>query len=266
MTKFIVEFNSKGGVGKTITATTLGHKLALEGNNTLIVDLDTQGQVATSLGHESTPGIYNWLVKAKPLDSNIINTRSNLYILPGNQTTELTDRHFTNMAEMEIEATGSDKSKFVLAVEMMQERISDLISDDYDCVLFDCPPRRSSIVEAVLGMADIVVIPTSMSSKDIAGTFTAVALTRKLNPEARIIISPNRVNLRSTYDSAAMIQLREDAGDVEISIPIPTSELIKPVEDSGKTVWEWDRTVSNTLARVKIGYCELFSLVKSAEK
>ena len=40
--------NSKGGVGKTTTTTTLGHALALRGKRTLIVDFDPQGQCAKS--------------------------------------------------------------------------------------------------------------------------------------------------------------------------------------------------------------------------
>ncbi|MGD8856812.1 MAG: AAA family ATPase, partial [Chloroflexota bacterium] len=51
--KIYAVVNRKGGVGKTTTAVTLGHGLAkkLEGQgHVLIVDLDPQGNVATSLG------------------------------------------------------------------------------------------------------------------------------------------------------------------------------------------------------------------------
>ena len=48
--------NQKGGVGKTTTAVTLAHGLALAGQRTLLVDLDPQGHVAFALGMDGNLG------------------------------------------------------------------------------------------------------------------------------------------------------------------------------------------------------------------
>ncbi|OGO28630.1 MAG: hypothetical protein A2Z16_03170 [Chloroflexi bacterium RBG_16_54_18] len=50
MTTIIAILNQKGGVGKTTTAVTLASGLSRAGYHVLLVDLDTQGNVADSLG------------------------------------------------------------------------------------------------------------------------------------------------------------------------------------------------------------------------
>jgi len=53
--------NQKGGVGKTTTAVTLAHGMALWGLRVLLVDLDPQGNVADALGLEKSDGVSQML-------------------------------------------------------------------------------------------------------------------------------------------------------------------------------------------------------------
>ena len=64
MAKIIAVASQKGGVGKTTTVVNLAHGLALKGKAVVIVDLDSQGQVAVSLGLDQDSGIFSALVGA----------------------------------------------------------------------------------------------------------------------------------------------------------------------------------------------------------
>ena len=63
--------NQKGGVGKTTTAVTLAHGLAMTGQKTLLVEFDTQGHVAFALGVDKAPGLYRLIAEEEPI-SNVI--------------------------------------------------------------------------------------------------------------------------------------------------------------------------------------------------
>ena len=52
MAKITAICNQKGGVGKTLTAVSLGVGLARMGQKVLLVDVDAQGSLTASLGYQ----------------------------------------------------------------------------------------------------------------------------------------------------------------------------------------------------------------------
>ena len=50
MSQTIALINLKGGVGKTVSSINIAYALAHLGHRTLIIDTDSQGNIATSLG------------------------------------------------------------------------------------------------------------------------------------------------------------------------------------------------------------------------
>ena len=82
--KKIIFLNQKGGVGKTTTAVNVGSALACEGYRVLLVDLDSQGNLSSSVSADtSKPGIYE--VLAGEADVSAIQTTpvEGLYCLSG---------------------------------------------------------------------------------------------------------------------------------------------------------------------------------------
>ncbi len=52
MTRVLAVANQKGGVAKTTTVASLGAAMAEQGRRVLLVDLDPQGSLTFSLGHD----------------------------------------------------------------------------------------------------------------------------------------------------------------------------------------------------------------------
>ena len=74
---------SKGGVGKSSTAVSISHGLALAGKKVLLVDTDEQGQDAFLLGLSPKNGLANVLNGEISAEDGILQARENLWILAG---------------------------------------------------------------------------------------------------------------------------------------------------------------------------------------
>ena len=75
--------NAKGGVAKTTCCVNIGAGLALEGYRTLLVDLDSQGQVTKSLGVQAGEGLAELLQGDAGLGDVQIEARENLFVIAG---------------------------------------------------------------------------------------------------------------------------------------------------------------------------------------
>ena len=153
-TKIVTIANQKGGVGKTTTVINLGHGLAQMGKNVLVVDLDPQGQCATSLGMKPEEGAYYLLTMGvKPQETQFIkqyvrNTgRENLWLIPGDQT--------TNAAQTVINARE-------YPVSWIRDTLARFTGNGHlDYIILDTAPSVGGIQERALWAADLAVIPSS---------------------------------------------------------------------------------------------------------
>lgn len=145
-TKIISFANHKGGVGKTTTTASMGSILASKGYKVLLVDLDAQANLTSSLlKREISSTIYDGL-KTQSTDSLIIyKVREDvpLYMIPAD----------LNLAQADLEMAGK------MAREHILSELLEPYKGQYDYILIDCPPSLGVLTLNALTASDHVIIP-----------------------------------------------------------------------------------------------------------
>lgn len=216
--------NQKGGVGKTTTAVTLAHGLALQGLRVLLVDLDAQGNCADSLGVEKTAGIYKFLVMEDP--NCLTNARENLTLISGNKTSVKAKKIIS----------GESFSEFVLRKHLEQ-------MNGYDVAILDTAPGADILQINALVAADYFLIPVSLShlatvgAVDILGT---VASLKKVDAfQGRWLGILPTLWERTTKESQKQLVEMVQHFKHQIWPPIPIDVKAREAPSHGKTLWEY---------------------------
>lgn len=148
MGKIISFANQKGGVGKTTSAVNIAASLGILGFNTLLIDLDPQGNATSGIG-VAKKGLKNTIkdVLLGNMDARdtIIQTDfEKLSLIPS----------CMNLAGTEFDLFHEDR----MAWAMMKKTLAPL-KDEYDYILVDCPPSLGMLTVNSLSASDGVVIP-----------------------------------------------------------------------------------------------------------
>ena len=145
MTQILAVANQKGGVGKTTTAMNLAASLVRFERQTLLIDLDQQGNASVGLGvdNEDTNKTV-WSLFDRPHDAErLVQTAScGVDVIPANE----------DLAAAELR---------LLRQEDRNLRLKTALAEfvHYDYVLFDCPPSLNVLTINALMAATGVVVP-----------------------------------------------------------------------------------------------------------
>lgn len=147
--------NQKGGTGKTTTAVNLAAGIADRGYDTLLVDVDAQGNVGASLGVRGDRTLYHLLVDAAVQPAEVIvPVRGHLDVITADATLAL--------AELFLARLDHARDR------VLADRLAALRAR-YQYIVLDCGPSLSLLNQNALSFADEVLIPVSCDYLALVG-------------------------------------------------------------------------------------------------
>jgi len=240
MGKTICVSNRKGGVGKTMTAVSLGIGLARSGASVLLIDADPQHSLTISLGVKNPDKLSDTLstimdailqeTEIHPI-SGIIHNIEGVDLLPANNS----------LSGMELTLVP------VIGRETVIQQYIELVKDRYDYVIFDTSPSLGLLTVNALAASDYVMIPVTAKYLDAKG----LELLLKTISQVRRLFNPNlsvggilltMVDSRMKYTHEIIALIERAYGD-NIRIfdeRIPRSVRAAETSAAGQSIFSYD--------------------------
>ncbi|WP_188586771.1 ParA family protein [Gordonia jinhuaensis] len=228
MTRVLAVANQKGGVAKTTTVASLGAALADLDLSVLVVDLDPQGCLTFSLGHDPDKlevSVHEVLLREADIGDALLETGDRVTLLPAT-----------------IDLAGAEALLLMRpGREYALKRALAELGDDYDVVILDCPPSLGILTLNGLTAADEVMVPLqceTLAHRGVGQLLRTVGEVQQItNPELRLLGAlPTLYDPRTTHSRDVLSDI-VDRYHIELLAPaIPRTVRFAEASASGATV------------------------------
>jgi chromosome partitioning protein len=218
---------SKGGVGKTTTAVNLAAGLALAGQRVLLMDVDTQGQAARSLGASPAQGLAEVVTGEADFDSACLAARPNLWLMAGGRS----------MAGLKRVITRKDFGGEQTLVEAL-----DGIDGRFDYVVIDTSPGWDALTINVLFYTDVVLAPVSLEVMTLQGLMEfarSMAAIQKYRPSLELrYVQPTFYDRRVKKSAEILAQLQSHFNE-RVCTPVRYNVRLSEAPGYGQSIFEY---------------------------
>ena len=237
-----------GGVGKTTTTVNLGNGLARNGKKVLLIDLDPQGDLTTSLGYKNQDSIETTIkklmekvIQEMPVNKyeGILQNEEGVHLIPAN---------------IELEALEISMIKCMNKEKILKQYV-EKVKNDYDYILIDCRPSLGLLTINALATADSVIIPVQAQYLPLKGMTqlmqtidkTRVQINSKLKIEGVLLTI---ADMKTKLAKTTIETLRNNYGRrikiYNTIIPMGVKAAESTIE--GKSVYAYDKKSKPAIA------------------
>lgn len=243
-TEIAAFLNQKGGVGKTTSVVNIGSGLTILGKNVLIVDLDPQGHLTVSLGignDDIKNTVYDVMRGEVPAGDSFIKKELGARLSVNGRESRLALTIMPSNLDMtEAEMVLSQKSER----EYLLKRAIEGIKDEFDYILFDCPPSLGLLTVNALAAAQKVFIPVQteyLALESLTNLQNMIeSVTSRFNHDLEIGgLIATRVDGRKVLNRTVVERLRERFGALFLESMIRENIVLAEAPGLGKDIFTY---------------------------